>query len=215
VVEAAGEPRDTPGPARPGAECNPTAASGRDGLIDDFEDGNNQILVRDGRDGVWHVFDDGSAGADLSLQNPPVPDNNGVNDSRHAMHLSGSGFRDWGAGMGLELRGGVLPYDASPHSGIRFWARGAPSLRLVFVQQDLATGYECATCSAGSSECGIFYGAEVTLTPDWSEFSIPWSALTQYAQGSTRFAADRLLMIQFEAPPTDRFEFWLDDVSFY
>ena len=67
----------------------------------------------------------------------------------------------------------------------------------------------------GSSECGIFYGTEVTLTPDWSEFTIPWSALTQYAEGSTRFGVDQLLMIKFEAPPTDRFEFWLDDVSFY
>jgi hypothetical protein len=215
VVEAAGQPRDTPGPAAPSAECNPIAASGRDGLIDDFEDGNGQISLRDGRNGVWHVFHDSSEGGDISLEEPPLPDDGGVNGSIHAMHVSGSGFLDWGAGVGLELRGRVLPYDVSAHQGIRFWARGEPSLRLVFVQQDLATGYACSTCSVGSSECGIFYGTEVTLTPDWSEFTIPWSALSQYAAGSTRFGVDRLLMIKFEAPPTARFEFWLDDVSFY
>jgi hypothetical protein len=215
VVEAAGPPRDTPGPSLPGAECNAVSASGRDGLIDDFEDGNSQVLVRDGRNGVWHVFQDGSEGADISMTDPPVPDSGGANGSRRAMHLSGSGFQDWGAGVGLELRSGVLPYDASAHQGIRFWARGTPSLRLVFVQQDLATGDTCAACSGGSSECANFYGASAVLSDDWTEFTVPWSALSQSFAGSTAFGADQLLMIKFEAPPADRFEFWLDDVSFY
>jgi hypothetical protein len=85
----------------------------------------------------------------------------------------------------------------------------------VFVQQNLATGYACAECSAGSSECGIFYGTNVTLSADWTEHTIPWSMLSQFAAGGTPFGPDQLLMIKFEAPAADRFEFWLDDVSFY
>ncbi|HTV17257.1 MAG TPA: hypothetical protein VMG12_01260, partial [Polyangiaceae bacterium] len=168
VVDAVGEPRDTPGPAIPSADCTATVGSGRDGLIDDFEDNNSQISVRDGRNGFWHIVRDGSADAQISPDEPPLPESNGLNSSRGAMHVTGSGFTDWGAGLSMELRSTVLPFDASAYQGIRFWARGEPSLRLVLLQQNLATGDRCTTCPQSSSECGIFYGTQIALTSDWT-----------------------------------------------
>lgn len=215
VVEAVGPARDTPGPSTPPRDCTASAGSGRDGLIDDFEDGNTQIRTSDGRDGYWHIVRDNSADAQLSLSEPPIPESGGANDSRRAMHLTGSGFVEWGAGFSLELRGGGLPYNASAYQGIRFWARGTPSLRLVFVQQNLATGGGCGTCPEGSSECTLFYGTQASLGAEWTQFEVPWNTLSQAAAGSTRFAPDQLMLIKFEAPAAERFEFWLDDVSFY
>ena len=41
-------------------------------LIDDLEDGDSQILARDGRQGAWSAYDDGSAGtrSDRRLPSP-------------------------------------------------------------------------------------------------------------------------------------------------
>jgi hypothetical protein len=215
VVDAAGTPRDTPGAGTPNVDCNRARASGTTPLIDDFEDGNTQILVSDSRNGYWHIVRDNSPSGQLSLDEPPVPESGGANDSERAMHLAGSGYTEWGAGFSVDLRSESLPYDASAHTGLKFWARGTTSLRLVFVQQNLATGHSCATCPTSSSDCGLFYGSQVTLTDDWTEFTVPWTALTQAAAGATRFAPDQLMLIKLEAPAAERFEFWLDDVSFF
>ena len=94
-------------------------------------------------------------------------------------------------------------------------ATRAQRLRLVFVQQNLANGGPCGTCAPGSSECGAFYATEVNLAEDWGEHVIPWRQLEQFVAGSTPFGPDQLLLIKFEAPPAESFEFWLDDVSFY
>lgn len=222
VLDAAGPPRDTPGPSTPNLDCTPRVASGTPARIDDLEDGNSQVLLDDGRDGSWHVVRDGTAEAQLSLSEPPLPEGGGANGSSQALHVSGSGFTDWGAGLSLELRRQGLPYDASTFEGIKFWARGTPSLRVVFVQQNLSTGHACTTCPSGSAECGLFYGTTLPLTADWTEFTIPWSMLGQLSTntarpetGATPFAPDELMLIKFEAPAPERFEFWLDDVSFY
>ena len=215
VVEAAGTPRDTPGAATPSVDCTTARASGTAPLIDDFEDGNTQVLVSDGRHGYWHIVRDNSPSGELSLDEPPVPESGGARDSERSMHLSGSGHTEWGAGFSVDLRSQSLPYDASAHAGLKFWARGTPSLRVILVQQNLATGHSCATCPAGSSECGAFYGTQLTLTDDWTELTVPWSALTQATAGATRFAPDQLMLIKFEAPAAERFELWLDDVTFF
>src|SRR5690606_37557078 len=54
VIDAVGDPRPTPGPASPGLDCTPVESPNIRPTIDDFEDGNTQVLVQDGRDGYWH-----------------------------------------------------------------------------------------------------------------------------------------------------------------
>jgi hypothetical protein len=213
AIDAAGRPRERSG--SPDNECTPLVSTGTGQLIDDFEDGNTQVLPYDQRDGYWHIIRDDSADADLSMDEPPVPDSGGVNGSRNQMHLSGSGFISWGAGFSLDLRQEANPYDASLDQGIEFWARGTTPLRLVFIQQNLLLGHACGRCVEASGECGVFYGAEVNLGEEWSKFTIPWSSLRQSSAGSTPFAPGQLMTIKFEAPAQARFEFALDDVKFY
>jgi hypothetical protein len=145
---------------------------------------------------------------------PPVPESGGAGGSDKAMHLAGSNFTEWGAGLSLELRRQQLPYDASNQLGLEFWARGAGPLRLIFVQQNLATGHACATCAQAQPDCGLFYGTQVNLSDQWTKYTVPWTSLTQAAAGTTAFSPEQLMLIKFEAPPGEDFEFWLDDVSF-
>jgi hypothetical protein len=214
VIDAAGEPRGAPGAEPPPVDCTPAVAAGTLPIIDDFEDGDSQIIVGEGRDGHWQIIRDNSIDGQLS-SDEPIPESGGPDQSSHAMHLAGSNFSEWGAGYSVELRAGSLPYIASVYAGLRFWARGEPSLRVILLQQNLATGHACATCPENGSDCGNFYGKQITLTDTWTQYTIPWSDLTQATAGTTAFAPNQLMLLKFEAPAAESFEFWLDDVSFY
>lgn len=215
VITAAGAPRERPGADDPASECTPVEASGTAPLIDDFEDGDSQVLPNDGRDGFWHIVRDDSPDAQLSPSEPPVPESNGANGSQHAMHMVGSGYINWGAGFRVDLRQDSNPYDARLERGIKFWARGTTPLRLVFIQRDLATGHDCATCQESGGECGVFYGTQVALSDTWTEYTVRWSDLEPGTAISTPFSPQQLMDIKFEAPAAEQFEFWLDDVKFY
>jgi hypothetical protein len=214
AIDAAGRPRQAAVDS-PADECTPIESSGTAQVIDDFEDGNTQVLPNDRRDGYWHVIRDDSPTGQLNLAEPPLPESGGANGSSRAMHLSGLGFTRWGAGLSVDLRREGNPYDASLEQGIEFWARGNTPLRLVFIQRNLLDGHPCAGCPESSSECGAFYVADVALSGDWARVSVPWSSLRQSTSGSTPFAPSELMTIKIEAPAAAAFEFWLDDVGFY
>jgi hypothetical protein len=213
VVDAAGPPRRQSGASI--EECRPIQATGTAPLIDDFEDGNAQVLPNDGRDGYWHIIRDESVLGTLSMNEPPVPASGGANDSRNAMHLSGSGFSSWGAGLSVDLRQEGNPYDASRSTGIEFQAVGDTPLRLVFIQQNLVRGHQCATCPESSSECNVFYGTTVATGDAWTRVQVPWSSLVPFNATSTPFDPAQLMTIKFEAPAGLSFQFGLDDVTFY
>jgi hypothetical protein len=192
--------------------CDITTSSGVMPLIDDFEDGNAQILSIDGRNGSWSVGQDGTG--TLSTPVPPVPADGGANGSLRAMHLAGSGFSQWGANLTLELRNGASPYDASAYRGIKFSARGAGRLRVIFMQQNLAPGHPCSTCDTAGGECGLLYSTDISLTDTWSPIVIDWPILLAPTVINTPFAPNQLMTIQFEAPAADLFDVWIDDLSF-
>ena len=82
------------------------------------------LCATGGRTGAWFVIDDGTS-TNISprgefAQNL-IP--GGRDASRYAAHMTGFGFTDWGAAMGLSLDGDGQPYDASPTSGVRFWMK--------------------------------------------------------------------------------------------
>lgn len=214
VLAALGAERLGPGPSTPGPiSCDVVRATGSAPLIDDFEGSDTLALQNDGRDGSWYVFQDGTG--TLSSGSPPIPEDGGANGSGKALHLAGSGFVNWGAGVSVELRQSSAPYDATVHQGLRFWARGTGSLRIILVQANLAPGHFCSTCPTGSSECGVFYKSEIFLSSIWSEIVLPWASFGRDLAGTTGLAADQLMMIQFEAPGPNAFDVWLDDVGFY
>jgi hypothetical protein len=206
-----GTPTGAPPIVQPNA-CESFTSPGSNGLIDDFEDGDNFLLPNDGRVGAWHIGQDGTG--TLEQSEPPVPVAGGANDSNFALRMSGSGFTNWGANAYFELRAGSSPYDASVHRGIRFWARGSGQLRVILTQQNLAPSHSCSTCAEESGECGQFYSALVPLSADWAEHTLNWAAFEPPTAIRTPLAPEQLMKIEFEAPAPDPVDFWLDDVAF-
>jgi hypothetical protein len=210
-----GAERGGPGPSNgpPGAiTCEALEAAGVLPLIDDLEDGDSFLLPNEGRDGAWHLTHDRTG--QLSLTEPPIPENGGANASGKAMHISGSGHTEWGGGLSLDLRNSGAPYDASVYRGIKFWARGNTSLKLIFAQANLSPGHPCSTCVLPNEECGRFYTTDVLLDDVWREYVIDWTILGHDFQGGTPFGPDQLQTVQFEAP-APAFDFWIDDVTFF
>ena len=101
------------------------------------------------------------------------------------MRLQGRDFTEWGAGLSVDLRQGAAPYDASLQRGLSFWSRGDTTLRVIFIQQNLSTGYACSDCSA--EDCNQYYYADVPLTDTWTEHRLPWAGLVQSPAGVTPF----------------------------
>lgn len=116
-------------------------------LIDDLEDGDAQIPDAFGRKGGWYRFNDGTPNAEQCWQ--PTADVKTAERGRFVAHTHGSGFEDWGAGLGVTLANDSLetPYPAAAkYQGIRFWLKvkmegGDPSLDINFPTAETS----CAT----------------------------------------------------------------------
>jgi hypothetical protein len=121
-------------------------------LIDDMEDGEQNILTDSGRIGLWYIYSDETLG---SSQTPaigfpmspngangqpprPCPWNGGgaaasyfagETSCKYVARTSGTGQLGFGAGIGVDLNGqmGVKnPIDASSFRGIGFFVRALP-----------------------------------------------------------------------------------------
>src|SRR6478609_5002705 len=102
----AGGPTDAGGAA---AEVDPN-------LIDDFEDGDDEILEQQGRKGAWFVQNDGSGAQTPEASARALPSDFMLarSGSTRGMHTSGGPFAMWGALIGTSLASNgadEAPYD--------------------------------------------------------------------------------------------------------
>ncbi|MCA9680934.1 MAG: hypothetical protein KC457_01965 [Myxococcales bacterium] len=187
-----------------------------DDMIDDFEDGDGAILPSGGRQGYWYVFNDGSAGG---TQTPPanavLPEAGGANGTGKAMHTSGSGFSEWGAGIGTDVNGegGIkMTWDASQYSGIVLMARGSGQVRAVLQIEATVPPEEGGTCAANCDP----HGKILVLSDSWQQFTIPFNQLTQEGWGTpASWDASTLVGIQFKVAANANFDFRVDEIGFY
>jgi hypothetical protein len=150
--------------------CQPTRATGDRPLVDDVSDGDHAIISQDGRHGWWWAVNDGTG------QQAPMPP--AVKAGPGWICTSGSGFTDWGAGLGINLNSDGSRdciYDASAYRGVRFAIKGnvtGGTLRFQIVTADIeysgAPGGKCVptgpttdASASGSGDCNDHYGAEV------------------------------------------------------
>lgn len=122
-------------------------------LIDDMEDGNQNILSDDGLRGLWYIYNDGTPdstqepssafrmtlGVEAGGPERPcgatqeTPFFAPEQQCLYVARTYGAGHTVWGAGLALDLKGdgGVkYPYNASRFCGVGFYARGDAELRL-------------------------------------------------------------------------------------
>lgn len=216
------------------AYCS-TPAPGDVDYIDDMEDGNAEILGRDGRVSQWYTYNDGTEGEQLPVPDAPpametIPGGR-CTFSTKAMRVTGSGFSKWGSGFGFDFRTMLLPtgygattYDGTAYRGITFWARvGDPSITTVWFgvgdQWSIPTGGHCdATITSGENACYDVFGTSVALTTEWKRYAFEWGQLGQRSFGLRRPELDvaNLFNAHFDVPVSAPvFDVWIDDVAFF
>ncbi|WP_437507858.1 hypothetical protein [Sorangium sp. So ce1099] len=194
-------------------------------LIDDMEDDDNAIADEGGRVGYWYVFHDETEGGQ---QVPAAGDpftmthlDPARGQSTIAACSQGSGFEDWGAGVGFDLNsssGEKTAYDASGYTGIKFWAKVGPTSATAakVMISDQSTAPEGGVCTTG---CDDNWAKSLSLTEEWKEFTIPFAALAQGGWGdpaaTDAIDASKIYSIQFQFNAVPGFDLCIDDITFY
>lgn len=217
------------------SQAGGVAGSGYD-LVDDFEDGDSQIQVANGRNGYWFTYNDGTATGVIVPDTQKVPPDvlepevtvGPQGENTPALHVKvDSGFTSWGAGLGFnfsQASGARTVYDLTPYQGIVFYARavGATSLHLELLTEATQEGTDgkCgvpAVVPSASAKCGDNFAAIFPVTTDWTRISIKFSdfPLARAGWGAAISAADfnQALAIQIRGNKAQAYEVWIDDVS--
>lgn len=189
------------------------SAKGEAPLIDDFEDRNARLLLRDGRSGSWLTNGDPQAKQQPRAGTPafPVALSPARGSSRQALHLVGGQLT---ATAGVDAR--LAPdacYDASSYSGVELWAKGPGRVYVALPMVDTVERKWGGLCDTG---CYDPHRAAVDLGRGWQHVAIKWEDLQQAGYGAPlRFDEKRLASVQIMIDPVDSpFDVWLDDVAF-
>jgi Carbohydrate binding domain (family 11) len=209
------------GPAAAGdapavSACSKGIRPAEDGLIDDFEDDDNQVTKAGGRDGYWFLSHDpnGSTIGPAPLKWSP----GGADGSSKAVHVSGQTSSEngaWGSQLGTNLLSEGM-YDASKYGGISFKAKiGANSTKKVrFKVGDVNThpdGHVCKTC-------WNLFGKDMNLTTDWKEYTITFAEMKQEAgwgEPHPSIEPSKIMSINWSVGPGQAFDLWVDDLKFF
>jgi hypothetical protein len=193
-----------------------------DGLIDDFEDGNNQVALMGERDGYWWVSTDTLG---TKVTDPPEgfkPSDGGAKGSSMAGRVVGHTVAGGDQAWGVEFGGNFLSaksemYDASRYVGISFMAKapgkGIKSVR--FNVTDVNTHPDGAVCTT----CWNHFRKDLNLTNEWKEYRVLFSELQQRpGWGSPRpehVTPTKLVAATFAVGGVDSdFDVWIDDLQF-
>ena len=191
-------------------------------LIEDAEDGDQQIIDHDGRNGLVFTFVDPETPLVLAptlSPRRPLPILGGANGSRCAWNLRGSlaHRRIAFAGLGVNMMTPKAFYDASRYAGISFYARRSPgtAARMRVSITDWNTDPDGGVCT----ECFNHFGQEIVLSEAWTLYTLPFESLRQQPRwGAPRprqIDSSRIFFIVFgmfdrSAP----FDVWIDDLAF-
>jgi hypothetical protein len=188
-------------------------------MIDDGEDRDDQILVREGRGGYIYTFVD-KVGSTMS---PPETgfkmDRGGAQSPKYAIHIQGklAATGETYGGVGLDLRNPRGPYNASHYKGVAFNAKVGPNAttHLRFTTPDINTDKEMKVCT----ECFNDFGIGVDLTEQWTRYEVAFPELKQEpGWGNPRppsVDTSKIVSLQWQvSAPGTVFDIWIDDITF-
>jgi hypothetical protein len=159
-------------------------------LIDDFEDGDT---IAQAPLGWWYPINDGTGTQGFGIE----PVSRGT-ASVYALRTHGSGFKNWGAAVGVDLTGGSPSLNALGYKQLCFVARVETGSSSV-IQVHLLQGK-------------LHYIQELSLSETWTRYCRPFGDFVTSAQQP--LVPSELLSLQFFFAPGSPFEFWLDDIEF-
>ncbi len=189
-------------------------ACSADAVIEDMEDNDNRIGVRDGRGGYWFTSLDteGSTiepGGKFTMSAPG-------HASKYAARMRGqmapSGWSVY-ALMAFGLAEPKGPYDASRYAGLTFWAKGPGHIRLKVPDAYTDPGGDYC------KDCYNDFGIELALTSEWERYTVPFNWLSQqpgWGDPRPEVAANALFGLQFQVGSRGRsYDVWIDDIAFF
>ena len=218
-------------PNSAGSAGTPTAGTGN-GLvgdqIDDFEDQDEFILRLSQRNGPWYRVADttasGTVGPTMTIAALASADLRPGGSGTAALHLTATGFADWGAGVGADMvnqMGKKAAYDVSAYRTIRFYAKIASgstsTVKVLFpnVHSD-ADGGQCSDLDS-TKRCGDHLFKSVSgLKTTWEQYEVKFADLTQQAFGlpQSSFDPTGVYSVQFTLANKLPIDLWVDDVTF-
>jgi hypothetical protein len=197
-------------------------------MIDDMEDGNDQILLP--RTGNWYVFKDGASDASITPSGPvTMSDVTPARDgSTKAVHVTVAGSEGLGAGFGVLLNvvaGTARRYDASAWDGIQFWMKGSDGkganfpIAIAMPTLETLPGTWGGSCDMeGGADCYNFATAFRRVGATWTLVTVPFASLGPKWGWTRAFDPKKIVEIEFsatDATASDGFDVWVDDIAFY
>jgi hypothetical protein len=189
--------------------------------------------------GSWYVYGDSlgtvtpAAGVAFTSEMP------GHGGTGYAAHVNGSGFADYGVGLGVNLNSSganIKPVDVSAYSGFTFWAmgtatstRGANMIRVsvpTVASSSPTSGGTCAVAGA-VAYCDGHFGKAIPLTAGtWTQVTVKWTDLTldSGAGGGPTFTPTSVIGFHWQAEGAKAsttapavaaaMNVWVDDLAF-
>ncbi len=190
--------------------CNERrVAKGRQPLIDDFEDGDDEVARLEGRSGLWRWVRD----TDLPRSSPallPIPRPNPRPGNQLAVHVKGGRLLDWGAVVEFNFVPGC--YDASVYQGLSFQAKGPGR---IFVAPREVGVIPVALGGSCTEDCHNAHVKKIELSAQWKTYEVRFSEVEQRGYNKPAFNPSRLNSLAFQIHPEDTpYDVWLDDVRF-
>jgi hypothetical protein len=203
------------------------ASTSTPALIDDMEDGNNQVLPDECRDGYWYAYNDGSAGGVQKTGSVTVTTGytftmglGGVGfgctgTSTRAVEVStNAGFTAYGGGFGCNIYTTSGPFNAASYSytGIQFCAKnttGALSPTFMIQEQVPVTMIQ----ATGSGVTVVTFQTTNSMNTSWASISVPFTSVS----GPSTFTLNSsyLFGAQWQVNASTATDIWIDNLSFY
>ena len=184
------------------------------GLIDDLEDGDTQIIKKEGREGYWFTFADTEGSTIKPKGNFEAGAGGATPGSKRAAHIQGkvaASGKSLYVGVGFAFLNPKGKYDASKYKGISFWAKGPGKVR--FKTPDVNTAPEGDKCS----DCYNDFGVDLYIAEQWQRYTIPFDRMAQQPNWGDRapeVSKNALFAVQwqFSTPGAD-YDIWVDDIE--
>ncbi len=190
----------------------------KEGLIDDYQDGNTMTAESEGRGGYWYTAAD-SAGSVIGPEElKPQPEGADGNLAIHVFGetVSGDPTAAWGVQLGGNFTQGDA-YDASKYAGIRFRAKRAPEAT-PSVRFKIADG-NTEPAGGNCTQCYNHFGQDLSLNPEWTQYEFFFGSMQQRPYwGDPRPASinpKELYGLNFSVEAGAKFDFSIDDLEFF
>lgn len=145
--------------------------------------GENRIIKNIDPPGSWFILNDGGAKGKMI---PATTEEFDAAIVGTAIHTEGSGYSNWGGGIGFNLAAGdvQIGVDAKQYKGISFKAKGKGFIH--FALATVATMPEFGACT----RCYDHYAVDIRLSDDEKEYVYTWDQLKQGGWGNPKVKMD-------------------------